>query len=71
MFECMAIELGLDEHHRLAAEGERNAGRPQPPARPARPPRQALAAILLAVAARLDPATWPPASPTIPRPARM
>lgn len=68
MHESMTIELGLDEHQRLAAQGERNAARPQPPETPARPLRRALAAALLALAARLDPAARPTAPELRPRP---
>jgi hypothetical protein len=67
MVESMTIELGLDEHHRLAAAGEHNAARPQPRRTPPWAPRRHLAAALVALAARLDPAARA-AIPTQPRP---
>ena len=56
MVESMTIELCLDEHHRLAATGVRRASRPQPPGTPPGAPRRHLAAALVALATRLDPA---------------
>lgn len=69
MFESMVIELGLDEHHRLAADGERNAARPQPASTAPARLRRALAAALVAIAARLDPAARATATSPRSRPA--